>query len=80
MPSTVIANIYYNPISYTFRITFISGTVYEYLDVPPAIYVAMKASASKGTYLNTHIKGHFNFKKIMGYKRTNKMGIVLSAI
>ena len=64
MPSTVIQNIRYNPISYTLRITFISGTVYDYLDVPPEIYVAMKASGSKGTYLNTHIKGHFNFRKI----------------
>jgi hypothetical protein len=64
MPSTVIKNIIYNPSSSTLRIVFISGMIYDYKGVPESIYQAMKASGSKGTYLNKHIKNHYSFKKI----------------
>jgi len=64
MPSSVIASIQYNEQLHTLRVIFVSGMVYDYLNVPPGIYAAMKRSGSKGTYLNRYIKGHFDFKKI----------------
>lgn len=64
MPSSVVAAMYYNPASSTLRIIFISGMVYDYLNVPEKIYKAMKSAASKGNYLNSHIKGKYPFKKI----------------
>ena len=64
MPSSVIASMQYNPESQTLRIIFVSGMVYDYVNVPPEIYAAMKRSGSKGTYLNQYIKGHFVFKKV----------------
>jgi len=38
--------------------------IYDYLNVPPAVFAAMKQSGSKGTYLNKHIKGHYHFEKV----------------
>jgi len=38
--------------------------VYDYKDVPEAVYLAMKSSGSKGIYLNKHIKGHYDFEKV----------------
>jgi hypothetical protein len=45
-------------------VTFVSGIVYEYKAVPKKIFEKMKASASKGKFLNEKIKGKFLFEKI----------------
>jgi hypothetical protein len=62
MPSTVIAAIHYD--KGILKIVFVSGTVYHYLDVPEEVYMAMKASKSKGIYFNQHIKDKYAFEKI----------------
>ena len=64
MPSTVVAHINYDNARHVLRVHFLSGSIYEYLDVPEEIYRAMKNAFSKGIYLNQHIKGHYHFKKI----------------
>jgi hypothetical protein len=64
MPSSVIAAIIYNSALSTLRIIFVSGAIYDYKNVPEKVYQAMKASDSKGTYLNEHIKGNYEFEKI----------------
>ena len=64
MPSSVIANMSYDAGSCTLRIKFVSGMIYDYKNVPERIYNDMKISASKGTYLNRHIKGRYAFEKI----------------
>jgi len=48
----------------TLRIIYVSGMIYDYKEVPEAVYLAMKSSGSKGTYLNKHVKGHYAFEKI----------------
>jgi KTSC domain-containing protein len=64
MPSSVISSIHYDIASSRLRIIFVSGSIYDYINVPGEIYNALKKSGSKGTYLNRHIKGHFDFKKL----------------
>lgn len=64
MPSTVIADIKYDAARKSLRIEFVSGTVYEYLDVPEETVHSLKTAGSKGSYLNRHIKGHFAYRKI----------------
>jgi len=64
MPSTVIASFIYLPETQTLRITYVSGLVYDYKKVPEAVYKQMKEAASKGTFLNEHIKGNFEFEKV----------------
>lgn len=64
MPSSVVAHINYDAARLVLRVKFLSGSVYEYLRVPEKIYQAMKNALSKGTYLNEHIKGYYDFKKI----------------
>ena len=65
MPSSVVANMSYNAHTFTLRITFVSGMIYDYKNVPEEVYYAMKTSGSKGTYLNQHIKGNYEFEKIV---------------
>jgi hypothetical protein len=64
MPSSVIAGIKYDDLSHTLRIIYVSGRVYDYQDVPEQIYSAMKTAFSKGTFLNKHIKGKYEFKRV----------------
>ena len=64
MPSTVIASMNYNAETATLRVTFVSGVIYDYKNVPEEVYVAMKTSGAKGIYLNQHIKGKYEFEKI----------------
>ena len=64
MPSTVIASAVYKPETSTLLITFVSGLIYHYKQVPKEIYDAMMLSGSKGFYLNRHIKGKYDFEKI----------------
>ncbi len=64
MPSSVISKIQYDTDSSTLRVIFVSGSIYDYLNVPEKIFNAMKRAASKGTYLNLNIKGHYAFRKI----------------
>jgi hypothetical protein len=64
VPSSVVAEINYDPHTCVLRINFVSGMIYEYLDVPENIYLEMKGSGAKGIYLNQHIKGKYAFKKV----------------
>ena len=64
MPSSVVAAIKYDPVSAILRITYVSGIIYDYKEVPVRIYEEMKRAESKGKYLNEHIKGNYDFEKI----------------
>jgi hypothetical protein len=64
MPSSVVLHTSYKRDTATLKITFVSGLVYEYKNVPEEIYNAMIASGSKGIYFNRHIKGQYEFKKM----------------
>jgi hypothetical protein len=64
MPSTVIASMKYNEETSVLRITFVSGLVYDYKDVPVEIYTQLKTSKSKGIYFNGHIKNKYEFEKV----------------
>lgn len=64
MPSSVVKAMHYDKNTETLKIIYVSGDVYDYLSVPPQVYEAMRAAPSKGTFLNTQIKGHYRFKKV----------------
>ena len=64
MPSTVISDFFYNVESELLTVVFVSGTVYAYKNVPESVYLAMKKSTSKGSFLNKHIKGVYHFEKL----------------
>ena len=63
MPSSVVLNTSYNKDTATLMITFVSGKMYAYKNVPLKVYNAMMASGSKGIYFNLHIKGQYDFQK-----------------
>ena len=63
MPSTVISSFRYERASKILCITFVSGAVYEYKEVPEEVYLAMKESKSKGIFFNNEIKDQYDFER-----------------
>jgi hypothetical protein len=64
MPSTVIRSIEYNAATAVLTITFLTGSVYEYYDVPQQLYDQFKGFREKGVFYNEHIKGKYTFARI----------------
>ena len=64
MPSSVVNSFKYDATKQILKITYNSGAIYDYLNVPLSVYQAFQRVKSKGTYLNKKIKGKFNYEKI----------------
>jgi hypothetical protein len=64
MPSSVVASFSYKKETSILRVVFVSGSVYEYLNVPEWIYTNMRVSGSKGIFLNLQIKGKYVYRKL----------------
>ncbi len=63
MPSSVIRKYFYKPELQILTIVYVSGPVYDYLDVPQEVFDDFRAAFSKGTYLNKNIKPYFKYVK-----------------
>ncbi|PWS29135.1 KTSC domain-containing protein [Pedobacter yonginense] len=64
MPSSVISHFSYDATSKSLTITFVTGMVYQYKNVPLKTFEMLKSSVSKGRYFNHFIKKNFKFKKV----------------
>jgi len=64
MPSTVIRSIEYNAATAVLTITFVTGSVYEYYDVPQEVYNQLKNFREKGVFYNGSIKGKYRFARV----------------
>jgi hypothetical protein len=62
--STSIVSVGYEPAARTLEIEFVSGGVYRYFNVPPAIYAAFLAAESKGTFVNTVVKPRYRYARV----------------
>ena len=69
MPSSVIARYSYNTETQVLRVVFVSGMVYDYKNVPEAVYQAM--GVDEGKPLDGRNAGHGHAKK--GKKKKNKV-------
>ena len=54
------------------RITFVSGRIYAYSDVPQSIYESFVAAPSRGTFFNIAIRGRYRFREIGSSSRTRE--------
>jgi hypothetical protein len=64
MPSSVISSFTYEPRQRRLVVTFVTGRVYEYCDVPPEIAANFRASFSKGVFFNSHIRDNYRCRDI----------------
>lgn len=64
MPSSVIRFFRYAPDSRELKVTFVSGRLYVYEDVPPEVAAAFKDARSKGTFFNHEIRDRYVYRDI----------------
>lgn len=62
--SSSIAEIGYDSNTATLEIMFSDGRVYQYFEVPQAIYEDLMNAPSIGRYFHVHIRGNFRFARI----------------
>ena len=64
MPSTAIADIEYDHERGRLTVTFATGRVYEYVDVPAEVAASFQSAFSKGTFFNSYIRDRYDFREI----------------
>jgi len=64
MPSTVIHRFDYRPEQRELVVTFVTGRVYVYSDVPEAEAQALRSAFSKGRHFNSWIRQHYPCREV----------------
>lgn len=62
--SSNIAEVGYEPATMTLEVAFHNGTIYQYFDVPEALYQELIRAESVGTFLNAQIKNNYRYVKL----------------
>ena len=61
-PSDDPGSVSYDEGSRRLVITFRSGSVYEYTDVPRDVYLGISAAPTKGVYFSTYVKDRYPYR------------------
>jgi hypothetical protein len=64
MPSIAIANIGYDRKRQRLTVTFVTGRIYEYVDVPAEVTASFQSAFSKGTFFNNYIRDRYDFREL----------------
>ena len=64
MPSSVIRRFRYDAVGQRLTVTFTSGAVYAYLDVPPEVAAALDQADSQGCMFGEAIRDRFAFDRL----------------
>ena len=64
VPSSNIASIGYDEATETLEVEFLSGSVYQYYNVPPNMHEQIMQAGSKGKFLNIYIKNAFPYSRV----------------
>lgn len=63
--SSNIASIGYDHMQMILEVEFLNGSIYQYYDVPEALYEGIMSAESHGKYLNEYIKkGGYRFERV----------------
>lgn len=71
MPSSVIRRFSYDEPNRRLRVTFTSGDVYEYDEVPPEVNAAFRAAFSKGQFFGPNIRDRYPYRRVEKALRTH---------
>jgi len=64
LDSTTLAAATYDGHRETLQLDFRDGTRYLYSGIAPTLYRELLGTASKGSFFNRHLRGHFPYVKI----------------
>jgi len=72
--SSMMASIAYSATRRILEIEFQTGDVYQYLDVPPAVYRALLAAHSKGRFFHSNLDGVYRHEQLASTRRPSRGG------
>jgi len=64
MPSTSIADIKYDHKRERLTVTFVTGRICEYVDVPAEVAAGFQSAFSSGTFFNGYIRDRYDFREL----------------
>ncbi|HEY5721149.1 MAG TPA: KTSC domain-containing protein [Allosphingosinicella sp.] len=64
MPSTVIRRFDYDPAEQALVVTFTTGRIYRYSEVPPDVAERFRGAFAKGRFFNARIRDRFEFTEL----------------
>ena len=70
--SSSLDSVGYDPRSETLEVEFKNGGVYRYLEVPEEEWRSLRTAESKGSYLNTHIKPSYRYRRLAPAKKRSR--------
>lgn len=62
--SSNVGAIGYEASTATLEVEFNNGSVYQYQGVPQEVYESLMQADSKGTFLNSRVKGNYTYIKL----------------
>ncbi|WPZ01178.1 KTSC domain-containing protein [Idiomarina sp. OXR-189] len=62
--SSNVVSIGYDDTTETLEVEFLSGAVYQYYNVPRALYDELMRQGSKGRFLHTYIKNAYPYSRV----------------
>ena len=62
--SSNVASVGYDSATQTLEVEFLSGSVYQYYNVPENMYDQLKKASSKGKFLHTYIKNAYPYSRV----------------
>jgi len=65
MPSSIVDHIHYDRRSERLTVTFVTGQIYEYVDVPPEVAASFQSAFSKSTFFIGYIRDRYDFLEIV---------------
>jgi hypothetical protein len=65
MSSNAVADIKYDHARERLTVTFVTGRIYEYVDVPVEVAASFQSAFSKGTFFSTYIRDRYDFREVM---------------
>lgn len=63
--SSNLRSVGYDADTQTLELEFRSGSVYQYDGVPENVHSGLMQAASKGSYLNQHIRYQYHYQRIL---------------
>ena len=62
--STDIASVGYDESTLTLEIEFVTGSIYQYFDVPSTVHSNLMSASSHGKFFHAEIRGKFRYAKM----------------
>lgn len=64
MTSKAIADIKYDPAQERLTVFFLSGRIFEYVDVPAEVAASFQSAFSKGAFFNCYVRERYDFREL----------------